>query len=204
MDRKLNVRFEVSQRWLWRIPSSGMWRRVDLVWTTFRRNVSPPSSGTGGCRLSAATCSRWFLARGFFYLEDGGDTFLRNVGSHKIYMAPHLRRRHYSEEWMFKDIIGLYKVDIYTLHISKCILRKSVPRPSRPTGQSNVLYLKTIIKMRGCAVFRARVQIKTFLKPDTASIKRTHVTETKNTALAISSCDCIYWSSLRTSVSLDV
>jgi hypothetical protein len=31
---------------------------------------------------TAATCSRWFLARGFFYPEDGGDTFLRNVGSH--------------------------------------------------------------------------------------------------------------------------
>jgi hypothetical protein len=29
---------------------------------------------------SAATCSRWFPARGFFYPEDGGDMFLRNVG----------------------------------------------------------------------------------------------------------------------------
>jgi hypothetical protein len=29
---------------------------------------------------SAATCSRWFPARGFFIPEDGGDTFLRNVG----------------------------------------------------------------------------------------------------------------------------
>jgi hypothetical protein len=29
---------------------------------------------------SAATCSRWFTGRGFFYSEDGGDTFLRNVG----------------------------------------------------------------------------------------------------------------------------
>jgi hypothetical protein len=27
-----------------------------------------------------ATYSRWFPARGFFYMEDGGDTFLRNVG----------------------------------------------------------------------------------------------------------------------------
>jgi hypothetical protein len=35
---------------------------------------------------SAATCSRWFFARGFFYPEDGGDTFLRNVDSHKIYI----------------------------------------------------------------------------------------------------------------------
>jgi hypothetical protein len=29
---------------------------------------------------SAATCSSWFLARGFSYPEDGGDTFFRNVG----------------------------------------------------------------------------------------------------------------------------
>jgi hypothetical protein len=26
--------------------------------------------------VSAFTCSRWFLARGFLYLEDGGETFL--------------------------------------------------------------------------------------------------------------------------------
>jgi hypothetical protein len=45
---------------------------------------------------SAATCSRWFLTRGFSFPEDGGDTFLRNVGSHKIYMAPHPRKEHYS------------------------------------------------------------------------------------------------------------
>jgi hypothetical protein len=45
---------------------------------------------------SAATCSSWFLARGFLYPEDGGDTYLRNVGSHTIYTAPHSRRRHSS------------------------------------------------------------------------------------------------------------
>jgi hypothetical protein len=43
-----------------------------------------------------ATCSCSFLARGFFYPEDEGDTFLRNVGLHKIYRAPHPRRRHSS------------------------------------------------------------------------------------------------------------
>jgi KaiC/GvpD/RAD55 family RecA-like ATPase len=37
-----------------------------------------------------------FLALGFVYLEDGGDTFIRNVVSHKIYTAPHPRRRHSS------------------------------------------------------------------------------------------------------------
>jgi hypothetical protein len=52
---------------------------------------------------SAATCSRWFLACGFFYPEDGGITFLRNIGSNKIYMAPHHRRRHSAEGSSLQD-----------------------------------------------------------------------------------------------------
>jgi hypothetical protein len=38
----------------------------------------------GSLRLvasSAATCSRWFFARGFFYPEDGGDTILQSTTS---------------------------------------------------------------------------------------------------------------------------
>jgi hypothetical protein len=54
--------------------------------------------------VAAATCSRWFLARGFFYPEDGGDTFLRNVGSHKIYTTPHPRRRHSSGDKVFEGV----------------------------------------------------------------------------------------------------
>jgi hypothetical protein len=69
-------------RWLWRISSSGMWHRVDPQVRNQREQV-------------AAVCS-WFLARRFFYPEDGGDAFLRNVGSHTIYMVPHPRRRHSS------------------------------------------------------------------------------------------------------------
>jgi hypothetical protein len=45
---------------------------------------------------SAATCSRWFPARGFFYPEDEGNTLLRNVDLNNIYTAPDPRRRHYS------------------------------------------------------------------------------------------------------------
>jgi hypothetical protein len=56
-------------------------------------------------RQSAATCSRWFLASGFFYPEDGGDMFLRNVGSHKICTAPHPRRRHSSQSPLRKSQI---------------------------------------------------------------------------------------------------
>jgi hypothetical protein len=39
---------------------------------------------SGSCRLFAATCSHWLLSCGFFYAEDGGETFLWNVGSDVI------------------------------------------------------------------------------------------------------------------------
>jgi hypothetical protein len=59
-----------------------MWCRVHLVWT----DVSEESiASIFRIEKSASEESAWFLARGFFYPEDGGDTFLRNVGSHKIY-----------------------------------------------------------------------------------------------------------------------
>jgi hypothetical protein len=43
-----------------------------------------------------ATYSRWYLTHGFFYPEDGGDTSFWNVDLHKIYAAPHPRKRHSS------------------------------------------------------------------------------------------------------------
>jgi hypothetical protein len=55
---------------------------------------------------SAATCSRCLPARGFFYPEDGDDTFLWNVGSHKIYMAPHPRIRHSSNYIQTEICVG--------------------------------------------------------------------------------------------------
>jgi hypothetical protein len=78
-----------------------MWQHVDLVWTdvseeriayifSVEKSASEVPVWAGGCKLS------WFLTREFFYIEDVGDTFLRNVGSHKIYTAPHPRRRHSS------------------------------------------------------------------------------------------------------------
>jgi hypothetical protein len=57
------------------------------------------AQGTGknrGVQQTVATCTRCFLAHGFLYTEDGGNTFLRNVGSNNIYMAPHLRILHSS------------------------------------------------------------------------------------------------------------
>jgi hypothetical protein len=61
------------------MQSSGIWRRVDLVW-------SDVSEEHIDCIQSAATWSPWFLARGLFYPEHGGNMFLRNVSSRKIYV----------------------------------------------------------------------------------------------------------------------
>jgi hypothetical protein len=41
----LLCKLRFSRRCLWRMPSSGMWRRVTLVRTDVSRNVSPPISG---------------------------------------------------------------------------------------------------------------------------------------------------------------
>jgi hypothetical protein len=84
-----------------------MWRRVDPVkWTDvleeriasiFRVENHCARNQREQVAQSAATCSRWFIARRFFYPEDGDDTFLWNLGSfHWIYTTPHPRRRHSS------------------------------------------------------------------------------------------------------------
>jgi hypothetical protein len=72
-----------------------MWHRVDLVWT----DVSDESIASI-LRVEKSTlqppAQAGFLEADFFIPEDGGDTFLQNVGSHKMYTAPHPRRRHSS------------------------------------------------------------------------------------------------------------
>jgi hypothetical protein len=70
---------------------------------------------------SAATCSHCFLARGLFYPEYGDDTFLRNVGSQKIYMAPHPRIR-YSYYYYRCSLVDVVR------HRSVLILRKTLFR----------------------------------------------------------------------------
>jgi hypothetical protein len=86
--------------------------KITIFWdiARFRRKVSPPSSGFKTSRINGdwatpfllrsgpyitlipidssfclATCSRWFLIRLIFNPENGGDTFLRNVGSYTGY-----------------------------------------------------------------------------------------------------------------------
>jgi hypothetical protein len=45
-------------------------------------------------RRQVSNCQRFSSLAVSLNSEDGGDTFLRNVGSNKIYTAPHPRRRH--------------------------------------------------------------------------------------------------------------
>jgi hypothetical protein len=66
-----------------------MWRRVDLVST----DVSKERIASIFRIEKLTRTQREQVAAD---PEDGGDTFLRNVGSHKIYTAPHPKRRHSS------------------------------------------------------------------------------------------------------------
>jgi hypothetical protein len=46
--------------------------------------------------------ARWFLARMIFDTKDGGDTFLRNVGSPTDYTTLYLRR------WKYSGLISVF------------------------------------------------------------------------------------------------
>jgi hypothetical protein len=73
------------------MPSSAMWRRVDIVLTDVSEELitsSPENPQAMNQREQvAAGCSVWFLACGVFYPENGDDTFLRNVGLYNIYTS---------------------------------------------------------------------------------------------------------------------
>jgi hypothetical protein len=75
-------------------------------------------------RTICSHCSHWFLVRWFFYPKDGGDTFLRNVGSPKIYTAPHLRRRHFFLE-MRCVTVNVKHVDTQTSWCVPLVFRTS-------------------------------------------------------------------------------
>jgi hypothetical protein len=72
---------------------------LGAVWATsrpvFRRKILPPFSGYTTTwekrNFIGSLPVKFFLARAFFSPENGGDTFLRNVGSNKIHTAPHSR-----------------------------------------------------------------------------------------------------------------
>jgi hypothetical protein len=68
-----------------------MWCRVGLV----RTGVSKERV-VSIFRVKKFASEEKSTARGSFSPEDGGDTFLRNVGSHETHTAPHPRRRHSS------------------------------------------------------------------------------------------------------------
>jgi hypothetical protein len=67
-----------------------MWRRVDLVWNDVSEERIAYIFRVENPR------ARNQCEQDFFYPEDGGDTFLRSDGSHKIYTVSHSRRRHSS------------------------------------------------------------------------------------------------------------
>jgi hypothetical protein len=58
------------------------------------------------------------LAGGCRMYEDGDNTFLRNVGSHKIYTAPHPGRRHSSCSCLFVHPLALLPTLVFYEHVA--------------------------------------------------------------------------------------
>jgi hypothetical protein len=116
------------------------------LYPTFRRNVSPPSSGAkNSCHLLARwfaelffdLLARWF-AELFFDPEDGGDTFLRNVGYNSTdYTAPYPRRRYsstlhilYKTPWSnvsIEELIAVYLLKHFPIFCSFTVHLKTLP-----------------------------------------------------------------------------
>jgi hypothetical protein len=63
-----------------------MWRRVVLVRTNISEHASIPSY-----------CQHFFWLADSLHLDDGGYTFLRNVGSYKSHTVSHPRKRNSSQ-----------------------------------------------------------------------------------------------------------
>jgi hypothetical protein len=109
-----------SQRWLWRVSSSGMWRLVvcwvatdiseehiaSIFWVEeiISARTSKQAGASSACHLLA--CWNYFCDP-----EDGGDRFLRNVGCNSTdYTASHPRR------WYSPQILSVLELNIYIWH----------------------------------------------------------------------------------------
>jgi hypothetical protein len=91
-----------SQRWLCRVSSSGMWRRVVRFGGTYRLHLQGRRNKFSKKHLPPACLlvSCWI---NFFDPDDGGNMLLRNVGWHSTdYTAAYLRRWYSSELFWFQ------------------------------------------------------------------------------------------------------
>jgi hypothetical protein len=95
--RKVSLAFKLISRSVITEPSPTVVFLFDLRFS--QRWLTPCSLvESHQCPSKKQTCSRCFLASIFFYTVDGGDTILRNVGSH---IAPQPRKR-----LSFKEEVG--------------------------------------------------------------------------------------------------
>jgi hypothetical protein len=132
-----------------------MWRHVDLAWTDVseERIVSNfRIQKSSSEKPVAATCSRWFLPHGLFY----PDTFLRNVGSHKIYTALHPRRQHWSRYRLYSCLYRVVHISsINKLH--KGWSRRIWGSHSSDYEQSYLLGHKALLSVESKPTFRRNI-----------------------------------------------
>jgi hypothetical protein len=125
----------------------------EAMFVAFPRKVDTklPRAARRG-NMVAEVCSHLVMVvtrSQIFYPEDGGDTFLRNVGSHKIYTAPYPRTRnfssvsHLSNDFSHSSTFLLYFIN--SLYLFSCqetlssIQNLSACTASLTTGSLNVI-----------------------------------------------------------------
>jgi hypothetical protein len=137
---------------------------------TYRLQLQDRKIRERGTSLAAATCSRLFLARVFFYLKGRGDTFLRNFGSHKICTAPHPRRRHSScssQVWI-GHLLSWTRIFVVFLSHTKQFpytLIRSLQIPSKFLPLSQFIYHKSLYSLANKIVIEQTIATKQHAYP---------------------------------------
>jgi hypothetical protein len=124
---------------LWRKPSSGMLRRVALVRTDVSKEII--ASNISVTRINvletalAVTSNRRTLRRNAIHChhDDGGNTFLRNVGFYNSHTAWHPKIRHSSVPFLYffstKKVIELHMINLQKEKMHPKQTNKQTPWP---------------------------------------------------------------------------
>jgi hypothetical protein len=102
-----------SRRWLWRMPSFGMWRRVDLVWTDVSEeriaSIFRVEKSSSEEPAWSDDCSLHPLAHADSSLEDFYTLKMEVMRSSETSVHTRSTRRHIPEDGIFFGLLSLFR-----------------------------------------------------------------------------------------------